>query len=240
MLVRSTAASTACLLLLLPLLFGAPAASHPANYVGKTCHAPNATTVIMGEAVVAGHHASAQCSSDGDGAYTCDITLKAASEMIVFVQNAPDADNADSGVNDGHNHRDRRARRRTASDALALDGSALECGGGAGDGHDHDHRRRTATCGVNACSGHAVYSNKKSDSFSGLKLTSASASGEFVIVTAAGYGKATLQRIPIAKAIKGQNSASSSLATFSTTVMMVFTAVASIIMAGSHQQRVLW
>ena len=231
MLVRSTAAPTA-FALLLPLLLVAPAMSHPANYVAKTCSVPNATTVIMGETVVAGHHASAQCSADGDGdVYTCGFTLEAAdaaSEILVFVQEAADTD---SGGNDGHDHEHgHRARRRTMSHTLALDGSALECGGGeAGDGHDHDHRRRTATCGVNACKGHAVYSNKKSASFSGMKLTSASASGEFVIITAAGYGKAMMQRIPIAKAIKGQDSASSGPATVATwmTAVAVTTIAAS-------------
>ncbi len=221
MLVRSTAFA-----LLLPLLLLAPAMSHPANYVAKTCSVPNATTVIMGETVVAGHHASAQCSADGDGAYTCGFTLEAASEMMVFVQEAADAD---SGGNDGHDHEHgHRARRRTMSHTLTLDGSALECGGGeAGDGHDHDHRRRTATCGVNACTGHAVYSNKKSASFSGMKLTSASASGEFVIITAAGYGKATMQRIPIAKAIKGQDSASSGPATVAIWMTVAVTTIAA-------------
>ena len=148
--------------------------------------------------------------------------------MLVFVEQGTDG-------HDGHDH-----GRRAASHLAALEGSGLECDSDniSGDGHDHDHRRRAATCGVTACGGRAVYSTKKSKVFSGLKLTDADASDVIVLVTATGYSKALVQRIPIAESFV-KDSAANNVAG-STVAAALAAALAAVVMVGSTSGALVW
>ena len=68
-----------------------------------------------------------------------------------------------------------------------------------------------------------MYSTKAATVFSGLKITAASMSHDLVLVTATGYGKTMLQRIPLAETITKQDAAANHAAT---TLAVVAAAVA--------------